>query len=60
MIEGLLPRLNAGTQADIAAIAALPDMVKGYGHIKDENVVLYEAEKTKLIAALDTPAKDVA
>ncbi|WP_068076648.1 indolepyruvate ferredoxin oxidoreductase family protein [Novosphingobium lentum] len=60
MIDALLPHLNAGTQVQIAAIAALPDMVKGYGHVKDENAVLYEAEKAKLIAALDTPVKAAA
>lgn len=60
MIEALLPRLNAGTQAQIEAIATLPDMVKGYGHVKDANVVLYEAEKGKLLAALDTPAQQAA
>ncbi|MEY2926517.1 MAG: hypothetical protein RL367_994, partial [Pseudomonadota bacterium] len=38
MIAGLLPRLSPATQAQIAAIAALPDMVKGYGYVKDASV----------------------
>ncbi|WP_157219246.1 indolepyruvate ferredoxin oxidoreductase family protein [Flavisphingomonas formosensis] len=54
-IEALLPRLSPATQGQIAAIASLPEMVKGYGPIKDANVALYEAEKTKLLAALDAP-----
>lgn len=60
MIEALLPRLTPANQAQIAAIAALPDMVKGYGPIKDANVALYEAEKARLIAALDAPAASAA
>lgn len=60
MIESLLPRLTPGTQAQIAAIAELPDMIKGYGHIKEENAALYEAEKVRLIAALDAPVKSAA
>jgi indolepyruvate ferredoxin oxidoreductase len=60
MIEGLLPRLNPGMQVQIEAIAALPDMVKGYGHVKDANVRLYEAETAKLVAALDVPVQHAA
>ncbi len=55
LIDRLLPRLSPATQAQIAAIAELPDMVKGYGHVKDANVELYEAEIVRQLAALDAP-----
>lgn len=60
LIESLLPRLSPGTQAQIAAIAELPEMVKGYGPVKDANVALYEAEIGKLLAALDAPVAQAA
>lgn len=60
LIESLLPRLGPANQAQIAAIAALPEMIRGYGHIKEENVALYEAEKSRLLAALDAPVAEAA
>ncbi|HEX5806388.1 MAG TPA: indolepyruvate ferredoxin oxidoreductase family protein, partial [Macromonas sp.] len=60
MVEGLIQRLNGSNQAEIEKIAALPEMVKGYGPIKDKNVVLYEAEKNRLLAELDAPAAPAA
>ncbi|QQN75301.1 DUF6537 domain-containing protein [Croceicoccus sp. YJ47] len=60
LIEGLLPRLTPGTQAEIAEIAALPDMVRGYGPIKERNVESYEEEKAKLLARLDEPVQQAA
>ncbi|MCG2840904.1 indolepyruvate ferredoxin oxidoreductase family protein [Sandaracinobacter sp. RS1-74] len=55
IVEQQLPRLNPGTQQAIADIAALPEMVKGYGPIKEANVVKYEAEMQRHLAALDAP-----
>jgi indolepyruvate ferredoxin oxidoreductase len=40
------------------ALAELPDMVRGYGHVKDRNVEHYEAEKARLIARLDEAGDD--
>jgi indolepyruvate ferredoxin oxidoreductase len=60
MIEQVLPRLTPGTQATITAIAELPELIKGYGSIKEGNVAIYEAEKAKLVASLDAPAATAA
>ncbi|MDT3671258.1 MAG: indolepyruvate ferredoxin oxidoreductase family protein [Aromatoleum sp.] len=56
LIDSLLPRLTADNQQQIADIAALPEIVKGYGHIKDGNVALYEKEAKRLVADLDNKA----
>ncbi len=56
-VASVLPVLNAGNAELVAKIAALPDMIKGYGHIKDGNVKLYEAELAKLLASFDQAKK---
>ena len=56
LIERLLPRLTPATQVTIEKLAALPEMVKGYGPIKERNVALYEVEQQRLLAELDAPA----
>ena len=53
-IEGILPVLNGDNRELVARIAALPEMIKGYGHVKDENVKLYRAELAKLLASFDS------
>ncbi|THF55633.1 indolepyruvate ferredoxin oxidoreductase family protein [Pseudothauera rhizosphaerae] len=34
LVEALLPRLDAGNLADAVALAALPDRIRGFGHVK--------------------------
>jgi indolepyruvate ferredoxin oxidoreductase len=53
-IEGVLPVLNAENQALVASIAALPDMIRGYGHVKEESLKKYETELAKLLASFDS------
>jgi indolepyruvate ferredoxin oxidoreductase len=52
-IEGVLPVLNAGNAELVAKIAALPDMIKGYGYVKDDNFAKYQAELARLLASFD-------
>ena len=59
LIESLLPRLNTQTQEPIEQIAALPEMIKGYGHIKEGNVAQYEKEKQRLLTQLDAKPEPV-
>jgi indolepyruvate ferredoxin oxidoreductase len=47
-----LTELSPDTQDKVAAIAALPDMVKGYGPIKERNVEAYHRERDRLMAEL--------
>ena len=53
LIESVLPRLNGGNLDTVVKIAELPEMVRGYGVIKDRNVEQYEAEKARLLGELD-------
>jgi indolepyruvate ferredoxin oxidoreductase len=53
LIEGLLLKLDAGNRQKIAAIAALPEMIKGFGHIKDGNIKAYEKELASRLAELE-------
>jgi indolepyruvate ferredoxin oxidoreductase len=52
-IASVLPVLSAGNADLVAQIAALPDMIRGYGHVKDQNVALYEKELATLLASFD-------
>jgi indolepyruvate ferredoxin oxidoreductase len=53
LIETLLPKLEAGNHKRIAAIAALPEMIKGFGHIKDGTIKAYEKELATRLAELE-------
>ena len=55
-IEGVLPVLNAGNAALVASIAALPEVIKGYGHVKDESLRQYQQQLAKLLASFDVVA----
>jgi indolepyruvate ferredoxin oxidoreductase len=44
MIDALLPKLTVENHADAVALAALPDMVRGYEGIKMANVERYRSE----------------
>ncbi len=53
-IDGILPVLNRENQALIASIAALPDIIRGYGHVKEESLQKYEKERAVLLASFDS------
>ncbi len=52
-IDSVLPVLNADNASLVAKIAALPEMIKGYGHVKDRNLQEYKTELAKLLASFD-------
>jgi indolepyruvate ferredoxin oxidoreductase len=52
-IEDVLPVLNRENADLVAKIAALPDMIKGYGYVKDDNLAKYQAELKRLLASFD-------
>jgi indolepyruvate ferredoxin oxidoreductase len=52
-IEDALPVLNRENAELVAKIAALPDMIKGYGYVKDDNFAKYQAELKRLLASFD-------
>jgi len=58
-IEAALPLLRADTQPLVVAIAALPDLIRGYEEIKLANVERYRAELESLQAQLSAAAASV-
>jgi indolepyruvate ferredoxin oxidoreductase len=58
-IESVLPVLSTDNCELIVKIASLPDMIRGYGHVKDANIAQYEKDLAQLLASFDTvkPAK---
>jgi indolepyruvate ferredoxin oxidoreductase len=54
MVMRALEHLSADTHATVAAIAELPDMVRGYEDIKLRNVERFRAEAARLEADLTT------
>jgi indolepyruvate ferredoxin oxidoreductase len=55
-IERLLPKLTRANLAAAAQYAAVPDAIRGFGHIKAANIKKAEAQYAALEAALDAPA----
>jgi indolepyruvate ferredoxin oxidoreductase len=55
LVLGVLPKLSAATQGTVQKIAELPEMIRGYGPVKDRNVAQYRVEREKLLAELNAP-----
>lgn len=54
-IEAVLDQVD-GPRAELALqIAALPTLIKGYGHVKEKNVARYRSELARLKDALGAP-----
>ena len=52
LVESLAPSLAPETLATALEIAALPDQVRGYGHVKARAVADYHARKVQLLARI--------
>jgi indolepyruvate ferredoxin oxidoreductase len=52
LVEQALSRLTPATHGQVAAIAALPDLIRGYERIKLANVERYRAEAARLLRGL--------
>ena len=48
MIEEVIGSLEASNYALAVEIAELPDLIRGFGHVKEDNVETFEAQKQKL------------
>jgi indolepyruvate ferredoxin oxidoreductase len=53
-VEDLLPLLRPGNHELVTKIAALPDMIRGYGHVKEESLQRYQEEMAKLLTSFDS------
>jgi indolepyruvate ferredoxin oxidoreductase len=60
-IEKLLPQLNAANTPTALEIARLPEQIKGFGHVKERNVMATQARWSKLeLQFLAEPQQKVA
>ncbi|WP_229262703.1 indolepyruvate ferredoxin oxidoreductase family protein [Duganella radicis] len=50
MVASLLARLNADNHATAVDLAALPEKVRGFGHVKEKAVATFRTEKARLMA----------
>jgi indolepyruvate ferredoxin oxidoreductase len=52
-VEALLPKLAAGNLAQAVAIASIPEDIRGFGHVKERNLVAAKRKEAELVAAFD-------
>jgi indolepyruvate ferredoxin oxidoreductase len=50
MIEALLPSLDASSHAVAIELAALPEQIRGFGHVKEQAVTEYRVRKQELLS----------
>ena len=55
LVEELLVALAPATLATAVALAALPDKIRGYGHVKEKAIRETDVERTGLLAKLRRP-----
>jgi indolepyruvate ferredoxin oxidoreductase len=52
-IEALLPTLNDGNLATAIAIASVPDMIRGFGPVKEQNLAKAQQREAELVAQFE-------
>jgi indolepyruvate ferredoxin oxidoreductase len=52
-------KLQAGNLPIVVALAGIPDLIKGYGHVKEANVALARKREQALWSTLDNPPAPV-
>jgi indolepyruvate ferredoxin oxidoreductase len=51
LVGELLSGLSANKHEQAVAIAALPEKIRGFGHVKEQAVETYQADKSRMLAA---------
>ncbi len=59
-IERMLPTLTAGNYAAAVELARVPELIKGYGHVKDANLATARTKWAALEAAFHAPTQNPA
>jgi indolepyruvate ferredoxin oxidoreductase len=59
-IEELLERLSPETLPVAVALAALPERIRGFGHVRERSMRLVEAERVRLLERLRAPIRAMA
>ena len=55
-LEEILPLLDAGNHGAAVEIARIPELIKGYGHVKARNVELAQQQWAAAMAVFRQPA----
>ncbi len=55
LLDNILPRLTAENYQIAVALAEVPDMIRGYGHVKLENLQKARLRRDALLAEFNTP-----
>ena len=55
MLGGIAEGLTAGNYDIAVGLARLPDLIRGYGHVKEENVAAAKAQEAEMLAAFRMP-----
>jgi indolepyruvate ferredoxin oxidoreductase len=56
LIEEILQRLDAGNHALAVALAGASQKIRGFGHVKDANIVTAKAREAELLKQFSAPA----
>jgi indolepyruvate ferredoxin oxidoreductase len=56
LVAELIERLQPGNHALAVELASIPQLIRGFGHIKDANLASAEAREAKLLESFRTPA----
>jgi indolepyruvate ferredoxin oxidoreductase len=57
-IDSVLATLDQDNHAMAVQIASVPESMRGFGHIKEKNVVAAKAREASLLAAYRAPASE--
>ena len=60
LIDELLPRLAAHNHAIAVELAAIPEHIRGYGHVKDRHLKAAKAKEAELVASFRAAAPGAA
>jgi indolepyruvate ferredoxin oxidoreductase len=60
MLRKLLDKLTPDNHAVAVSLASLPEKVRGYGHIKANNVAAMHREREALLREFDRPERPLA
>jgi indolepyruvate ferredoxin oxidoreductase len=55
LVEEIIERLDAGNHASAVALAALPEQIRGYGHVKEASLAAVKRREAELLAAFRAP-----
>jgi len=59
-VEGLLPKLTEKNLPQAVAIAAIPEEIRGFGHVKERHLKAAKEKEAKLLQEFGSPGAPAA